>query len=55
MSKMESFATIVSGYEPLHVFYNKQLHFWVKVRVAQQIYVFKVKSCLGVAYQFPKA
>ena len=54
MSKMESFATIVNGYKPLHVFYNKQLHFWVKVRVAQQITFLRLKVAQEMLINFQR-
>ena len=38
----------------LHVFFISNSFLGVNVRVAQQIYVSKAKSCLGVAKQFPK-
>ena len=35
--------------ERVHVFFIKNSIFGVNVKLFQQIYVFKVKSCLGVA------
>ena len=32
-----------------YTFFHKQLHVGVNVRVAYQIYAFKVKSCLGIS------
>ena len=40
-------------FTPTRFCFYKQPIFGVNVRVAQQIYVFKVKSCLEVAQQFP--
>ena len=42
--------------ESLHVFFFvSNSIFGVNFRVATQIYIFRVKGCLGVAWQFPEA
>ena len=55
MQKMNSIPNFFSEILQIHVFFFiRNSIFGVTVRFAWQIYVFKVKSCLGVAQQFPK-